>query len=93
MSINGQLVKRPMREHRWPSSSLARADGHRCSVTPPTSHIGRTVTVADLTGTLTGLIPVGDTYQLALIVGSSRVWTAALPADTHIEIHQKGQPT
>lgn len=58
-----------------------------------TSHVGRTVTAAGLTGTLAGVIPIGDTYQLALIVGSSRVWTAALPADSHIEIHQKGQPT
>ena len=30
--------------------------------------------------------------ELALIVGGSRTWTDALPADTHVEIHQRTRP-
>ena len=53
------------------------------------AHLGRTVTIGDLTGVLAGVVPLGQTTQLALIVGGSRVFTDAMPADTHIEIHQK----
>ena len=52
-------------------------------------HIGRTVTVGALTGTLTGLLPVGDRTALALIVGRSRAFTQAYAAETPIEVHQK----
>ena len=53
------------------------------------AHLGRTVTIGDLTGVLAGVVPIGQTAQLALIVGGNRVFTDAMPADTHIEIHQK----
>ena len=57
------------------------------------THLGRTITLTDgPTGTLTGVIPIGDRIQLALIVGGSRIWTDALPADTHVEIHQRTPP-
>lgn len=53
------------------------------------THMGRTVTIHGLTGTLTGLFPVNDTYTAALIVGGARAWTDALPADTPVTIHPK----
>jgi len=56
------------------------------------SHLGRTVTVTGLTGSLAGVVPLGPTVQLALVVGGSRVFSDAMPADTHIEIHQKERP-
>ena len=55
------------------------------------AHLGRTVTVTGLTGVLTGVVPLGPTVQLALVIGGARVFTDAMPTDTHIEIHQKGQ--
>jgi hypothetical protein len=53
------------------------------------SHLGRTVTVTGLTGSLAGVVPLGPTVQLSLIVGGARVFTDRLTADTDIEIHQK----
>lgn len=56
------------------------------------THLGRTITIPgdpDLTGKLAGLIPVGDRVQAVLIVGSARVFTAAMPGDAHVEVHQK----
>lgn len=53
-------------------------------------HLGRTVTVANLTGTLAGLIPVGGRYQAVLILGGARVFTDALPGDTAVEVWTKG---
>lgn len=53
-------------------------------------HLGRTITIADLTGTLAGLIPLNNHTQAVLIVGSSRIFTDALPADTVVEVWQKG---
>lgn len=53
-------------------------------------HVGREITLPDgMTGVLTGVIPVGSTVQLALIVGRARCFTSALPADTPIEIKAK----
>lgn len=55
-----------------------------------TGGIGREVTVAGLTGTLVGVLPLaGDTYQLALIVGRARAWTDVLPGETEIELHRR----
>lgn len=53
-------------------------------------HIGREVTINDLTGTLTGLIPVGDRVIAALIVGRARAFTDALPGSTEVEVQGKG---
>lgn len=56
-------------------------------------HMGRTITIPgdpEITGTLAGLIPLGDTVQAVLIVGSSRLFTDAIPGDTHVEVWQKG---
>ena len=56
-----------------------------------TAHVNeqRTVTVAGLTGQLTGVLPCRDQVVLALIVGGSRMWTDAMPEDTEIEIEGK----
>ena len=54
------------------------------------THLGRTVTVANLTGKLAGLIPVGSNYQAVLILGGARVFTDALPGDTAVEVWTKG---
>lgn len=54
------------------------------------THLGRTVTIGDLTGKLAGLIPVGSNVQAVLIVGGARVFTAAMPGDTAVEVWQKG---
>lgn len=56
-------------------------------------HMGRTITIPgdpEITGTLAGLIPLGGTVQAVLICGSSRLFTDAIPGDTHVEVHQKG---
>lgn len=53
------------------------------------THMGRTVTIGDITGTLAGVIPVAGRVQLVLIVGAARIFTDALPADTHVEVHQR----
>lgn len=56
------------------------------------THMGRKITIPgdpDLTGTLAGLVPVGDHVQAVLIVGSARVFTAALPGDTAVEVWQR----
>ena len=58
------------------------------------THLGRTITLrqpgGDLTGKLAGLIPVGNTVQAVLIVGGVRLWTDRLPLSTHVEVWQKG---
>lgn len=53
--------------------------------------LGRTVTVAGLTGELVGVVPVADHFQLALVLNGARVFTDRLPADTPITIHPKEQ--
>lgn len=54
------------------------------------THLGRTVTVAGLTGKLAGLIPVGRNVQAVLIVGGSHIFTDAMSGDTAVEVWQKG---
>jgi hypothetical protein len=54
------------------------------------TYLGRVVTIGDLTGTLAGLIPIGDRVQAVLICGGARIYTDALAADTHVEVWQKG---
>lgn len=60
-----------------------------CDIT--TQHVNeqRTVTVAGVTGSLVGVIPVRDRVQLALICQGARMWTDAMPKDTEIEIEGK----
>lgn len=47
---------------------------------------GKTVHVAGLTGTLTGIIAVRDRVQLALIVGGARAWTDLLDGGEGCEV-------
>lgn len=51
-------------------------------------HFGRTVDVANMTGTLVGLIPVAQQVTLALIVGGAHVWLP-VDADTQVQVHGK----
>lgn len=46
-----------------------------------TTHTGRRLDVAGLSGVLQGVIAVGDRVQLALVVGGARIWTDWLNAD------------
>jgi hypothetical protein len=55
------------------------------------THHGRTVETGDLVGRLDGVIPLGPNVQLVLCIGGSRVFTDAMPATQHVEVHQKGQ--
>lgn len=50
-------------------------------------HMGRTITIRDLTGRLDGLTPVGNRIGLTLNIGGRRVFTDALPATEHVEVH------
>lgn len=49
-------------------------------------HHGRTIQVAGLEGTLTGVVPLGDRVQLAIVVGGARVWSDWLDADDSAEV-------
>ena len=68
-----------------------RTNGHRLRTLGDltNTHMGRTVEVNGLTGTLTGLIPCGDHIALELRVGGSSALTAALPVGTCVEIWQR----
>ena len=74
------------------SNTMGRGHRLRTVGTILDAHLGRTVTVTGLTGVLTGVVPLGPTVQLALVIGGARVFTDAMPTDTHIEIHQKERP-
>lgn len=52
------------------------------------THFGRTVTTGELSGTLVGLIPVGDQVTLALIIGGARAWIP-VAADTEVAVERK----
>lgn len=53
-------------------------------------HLGRTLTLpGGMTGTLTGVIPLKGTVQLALIVGRARCFTDALDGGLLVEVHAK----
>ena len=69
----------------------ARTNGHRLRTLGDLTniHMGRAVTVNGLTGTLVGLLPCGDRIALELRVGGTRALTAALPAETCVEVWQK----
>lgn len=54
-------------------------------------HMGMSVEVNGLTGTLIGLMPIGDHIALELRVGGSRALTAALPVGTCVEIWQRSK--
>jgi len=54
-------------------------------------HIGRTVQVGQWTGTLTGVLPVGDRVQLALIVGGSRAFSDWLDGGEGVEVWPAGR--
>jgi hypothetical protein len=49
-------------------------------------HHGRTVQTAAVTGTLTGILSVGNRVQLALVVGGARAWTDWLDVETAVEV-------
>lgn len=51
-------------------------------------HMGRWVRVGDITGTLTGLLPVADQVTLALVVGTCRAWLP-VEAGAHVEHWKK----
>lgn len=49
-------------------------------------HHGRTVQTAAVTGTLTGILAVGNRVQLALVVGGCRAFTDWLDVDECVEV-------
>lgn len=65
----------------------AMRDGDEFTVRNLTAnHFGCEVTITGLTGTLVGLVPVGDRVQAAMIVGGAHIWTDALPGGTRAEV-------
>jgi hypothetical protein len=52
-------------------------------------HMGKTITIGDVTGTLTGLIPVANHITLVLIVGGARAFFA-LDRDAAVEVWREG---
>ena len=65
-------------------------DGRTVRLADLTStHTGRQIDVAGLSGVLAGVIAVGSRVQLALIVGGARMWTDWLDADDTAEIYRQ----
>jgi hypothetical protein len=52
-------------------------------------HMGKNITIGDITGTLTGLIPVANHITLVLIVGGARAFFA-LDRDAAVEVRRGG---